>query len=741
MTATIAGRASAPAAKRACVVGSFVGHAYTLADVERIARTLGGPAKKGSGWDCRCPCHDDRKASLSLSIGEGGKLLWNCHAGCDQREVLDGLRKAGVLLNGDAREAGTGTARAKSNGHARPRIVATYDYTDENGALLFQVVRYDPKDFRQRRPDGNGAWVWSVEGVRRVLYRLPEVLAAGDVIVVEGEKDALNLTAAGFCATTNPMGGSKGKGKWLPSYTEALAGKHVTIIGDNDATGRAHARRVAGELVDKSASVKLVRLDGAKDPSDWLAAGHSADELRELTRRAEPVEAWKLRLEDAIDELNAGYFVVMLSGKGVIASVERDGLFDRERLVFSRPQDVKLLYANRHYQVGVTGKGAAIWKGLGEAWVEHPRRRTYQRLALVPKGPAPPGTYNLWRGWGLEPKAGGWPKLREHLLEVICGGDKEHFRYLVRWCAYCVQHPDRPAEVAVVLRGKKGTGKGTVAQVMVRIFRDHALQVTQSRHLTGNFNSHLLNVLFLFVDEAFWAGDRQGEGTLKALITEHQLMIEPKGVDPFQMPNRLKIMMSSNNDWVVPASEDERRYFVLDVSEARKGDRAYWDALHAALDNGERAAFLDYLLTLDLGGFSIRDVPHTKGLNRQKLQSLGSVERFWFDCLREGAIYGTGEDRWPEVIPTQRLHAAYLGHATDHRHHPVDDWAMVQALEPLWKGCDVKKRRPAADPETGKRPPGYRLDTLEKHRAAFAAAMGMSVEELGCDDAEEGDGE
>src|SRR3954451_6915328 len=114
-------------------------HAYTPAEVERIARQLGGARKNGVTWDCRCPCHDDRRASLSLSIGDGGKLLWNCHAGCDQREVLDGLRKARVLLNGNTRKDGAGTARAKSTGHAKPRIVVTYDYTDENGDLLFQV--------------------------------------------------------------------------------------------------------------------------------------------------------------------------------------------------------------------------------------------------------------------------------------------------------------------------------------------------------------------------------------------------------------------------------------------------------------------------------------------------------------------------------------------------------------------------------------------------------------------------
>ena len=166
-------------------------------------------------------------------------------------------------------------------------------------------------------------------------------------------------------------------------------------------------------------------------------------------------------------------------------------------------------------------------------------------------------------------------------IESTARGDllrqREHyFDWLIGWLAYCVQHPGRQAEVAVVLRGLKGTGKGMVGQMLMRIFRNHSLHITHSKHLVGNFNAHLVDALFLFLDEAFWAGDKQGEGTLKALITERTLMIEPKGVDSFPMPNRLKILMASNNDWVVPASADERRYFVLDVPDTRKGDKAYF---------------------------------------------------------------------------------------------------------------------------------------------------------------------
>jgi hypothetical protein len=319
--------------------------------------------------------------------------------------------------------------------------------------------------------------------------------------------------------------------------------------------------------------------------------------------------------------------------------------------------------------------------------------------------------------------------LRLHLLEVVCNGSPADFEYLMGWCARCVQHPERQAEVAVVLRGEKGTGKGTFAQVMFKTFRNHALHITHSRHLVGNFNAHLTDALLLFLDEAFWAGDKQGEGTLKALVTESALMIEPKGIDPFMMPNRLKILMASNADWVVPASADERRYFVLDVSNARRGDLAYFEKVHAALEAGELASFLQHLLDLDLSSFNVCAVPNTKGLGRQKLIGTDSVTKFWEDCLREGSIIGASEaDGWPREVSTQILHAAYIEHARSHgERHSAIDARMGERLEELCAGCQFKRVRMSSPPGQP-RPWARRLDTLENHRSAFERALHLPAD-------------
>ena len=233
--------------------------------------------KTARGWEARCPAHADKTPSLSINEGADGRVLLHCFAGCSVEAITGalGLKKADLMPD-----------RADRNG--RPRIVATYDYADENGNELFQVVRFLPKDFRQRHKDATGKWVWNMEGTRRVLYRLPDVLkakAAGHpVLLVEGEKDVEALVSRVFCATCNPDGAEK----WLATYTDSLAGASVFVIPDNDGPGQRHAQLVARALHGRAASVRVVPLPpelngrAVKDPFDFFAAGGMPAALSEL---------------------------------------------------------------------------------------------------------------------------------------------------------------------------------------------------------------------------------------------------------------------------------------------------------------------------------------------------------------------------------------------------------------------------------------------------------------------------
>jgi len=255
-----------------------------LADLQAVLDRLDQVHRSGSEWGARCPAHDDERESLTVKAGDKGGVVLRCHAGCGFEAIRDALGLDAAAL-APPRSDSTGGRRG------RAEVVATYDYTDAEGELLSQVVRLHPKAFRQRRPDpeARDGWAWSVKGVPRVLYRLPEVRRAAEakarVYLVEGEKDADRLAAAELVATTNLGGAGK---RWTKGYTEALKGAQVVILPDADAKGREHAQAVAKAL-HRTVEVRVVELEGLPDKgdvSDWLDAGGTPEELERLADAA-----------------------------------------------------------------------------------------------------------------------------------------------------------------------------------------------------------------------------------------------------------------------------------------------------------------------------------------------------------------------------------------------------------------------------------------------------------------------
>lgn len=233
----------------------------------------------GSGMgQALCPFHSDTRPSLSVNLNIG---QWRCF-GCDSKgSIFDFYMKkhgvdfptAKVML---AKKAGLITEPQR-------KIVKTYDYVDEMGKLLFQVVRYAPKEFKQRRPDSKGGWIWNLKDIRLIPYNLPEVVKSDDILAVEGEKDVETLRGLGLVATCNPMGA----GKWKPTYNEFFKSKRVCILPDDDTLGRAHALAVAKSLKGIAESVKVIDLPGLKDKqdvSDWIAHGGTKEKLLEIIR-------------------------------------------------------------------------------------------------------------------------------------------------------------------------------------------------------------------------------------------------------------------------------------------------------------------------------------------------------------------------------------------------------------------------------------------------------------------------
>jgi putative DNA primase/helicase len=241
-------------------------------DAQSISKALPGSRAVQGGFVARCPAHEDKSPSLSISDGEGGKILVHCHAGCSQQDVVNALKSRGLWPE-----------KIKMSREEK-RIVATYDYVDAEGVLQMQVVRFEPKDFRQRRPVAGGGWSWSVPKEFRTLFNLPAVLASSKAVcIVEGEKDVLALAAIGVVATCNPGGA----GKWDDRYTALLKDRDVAILPDNDEPGENHAQLVSRSLRGSAKTIRIIRLPGLPpkgDVSDWIGNGGTRDALLRIFR-------------------------------------------------------------------------------------------------------------------------------------------------------------------------------------------------------------------------------------------------------------------------------------------------------------------------------------------------------------------------------------------------------------------------------------------------------------------------
>lgn len=225
--------------------------------------------ESGGGLYCSsdCPLKNHRCGRLAFWVGRDGRLMLGCRAGCPKLEIL---RAVGMTW-ADTFPAGTKIDRQHQT------VTARYPYRDEAGVLLYQTLRLEPgrggrdKEFKQQRPTAGGGWGWSLGDVRRVLYRLPELLKADPVravFVVAGEKDADSLAAIGVVATTNVCGE---RAEWLESYADSLAGRNVVVIQDADAVGKRHVDEVCGALLEHVRTLRRVKLP-EKDATAFLVA-------------------------------------------------------------------------------------------------------------------------------------------------------------------------------------------------------------------------------------------------------------------------------------------------------------------------------------------------------------------------------------------------------------------------------------------------------------------------------------
>jgi hypothetical protein len=376
-----------------------------------------------------------------------------------------------------------------------------------------------------------------------------------------------------------------------------------------------------------------------------------------------PLSRW----DDAIAAMNEQHALIEnvggSSGKTVIASWEPSPIdLNRLVVVFQTKESFLLRYSNRSISVEVPdGRGGThyVRTPLGQWWLGHRDRLQFRGVTFRPGGPEVVNEcLNLWQGWGVEPKPGDWGLIRQHIEEVVADGNAEFAEYLICWIAWAIQNPAAQAEVALVLIGAKGAGKGTLVRCLQRIFGAHAFQVTSREEVIGKFNGHLQDCVLFVADEAYWGGDKRCVGRLQGMITESTLPIERKGIDLIQVPNYLHVVMLAEPGWVIPAGRFERRYAALAVSDRRRGDREYFRALHSQIANGGAEAMMWDLQRMELDGWHPREIPESllkgEALQEQQGHTLPPLEQWYLMLLHEGQIPGALIKR-PNTAYTQDL--------------------------------------------------------------------------------------
>ena len=353
-----------------------------------------------------------------------------------------------------------------------------------------------------------------------------------------------------------------------------------------------------------------------------------------------------------LDNFGKHHAVTMMGGKALVIYRERDGVSGNMTTRFTMPKDLTTMHKPERLPfVEQTTKGVTLSsKPLVETWMNSPVRRTYEQVVFDPVPGLVAGDHelpdgrvlNLYQGLTMEPKEGDCQLILDHIRDVWCSGDEVAYQYVMNWQARMVQRPQERGHTVIVLRSGEGTGKNIIIDILVRAFGEHATVAMRTEDLTGRFNDHLGTSVLVFANEAVWGGDKAQEGMLKGLITDEELTVERKYLPKYRLRNSVHLIMASNNDWVAPVGLDDRRFVILDVSEARKDDTAYFAALAASIEAGGDAAFLHHLLNLDISAFNPRVLPDL-GLNQAtkrdaKVRGLDSISQWWLSCLEEGTL-------------------------------------------------------------------------------------------------------
>jgi len=435
-------------------------------------------------------------------------------------------------------------------------------------------------------------------------------------------------------------------------------------------------KRVIGLMVGEGKTHEHIRImvdminQKSKDP---LPQKELEDQSRMMIKNFRGrEEAIQGEVEDRFYKFNEEYAQITIGGKPMILRFKKDPINGEED--FDLIQPLAMRTETRHI-VEWVGKNRFF---LSQLWEESPLRRRYQEVIFDPSLPPQTGfehgengPYNMWRGFTVNPKEGDWSLFRNHLTKVLAPGYGD---YILKWLARMFQDPGgrKPGKV-LVFRGKPGTGKSFARRVIGYLFGRHYYKTDDIQHLIGRFNNAVSNVIFLALEEAMWAGDRSQVGKLKDRITSHTLSIEKKGIEIITIANHLNIWMNSNEKWVVPIQDHDRRFVVFDVDDTYINDIKHFKRIQEQMDNGGYQAMLYDLLHLPWTMEDLIQSPKTAAGFDQYTRENSPIKRFVHNLLVRGTLHPIHKG-WKTYVLKDKLYEYFESFCNRQRYNYKDSY-------------------------------------------------------------------
>ncbi len=394
--------------------------------------------------------------------------------------------------------------------------------------------------------------------------------------------------------------------------------------------------------------------------------------------------------DKAIELMQKKYYLINRGGKVYILHNDKE-----DNLIFTEPQSFKTFYKYLNISIPIINTTRFLTKYVVEEFLKSPNTIRLEGIVFNPTLPSglcmDNKYYNVWCGFTYEPKEGNvHPFLT--LLDVNCNGDVDTFNYFLNYLAYCIQFPARNPRTSIAIIGNQGSGKGTLINDTILKLTKNSKKIDNIDMLVGQFNGHLMDGFFIYLDEAFWAGDMAISNKLKTFITEEKRTINEKHKPSFVINSYSKLFISSNNDFIVHVESTDRRYVVLRANDKLKGNFKWFDNYQKWLQSGGYNYIMYYLLNRDISDFNPLNIPATKEKTELQLKSSDLPTKFIYDLL-EGNI-NFNDDMYKEGrIYRKPLYEEFVDYCK--KYHPKSYIPSVNEVNKVMvKAFDFDKDKP-----------------------------------------------